>query len=1033
MATPAFGFSVGDFVSAINLVNKVRKSLKDAGGAASEYQSAVIELENLATTLSHLEALQPNEDNIQHVNAIRAMAMACQFPLEEFRRKMTRYESSLGPLARQKSLYTIGQKTKWSVMFAEDVEKLRALIAAKHVSINLLLGMQTSKTLSKMGAEMRSSVQRLEEKIAEHHTILYTVQGRTQSMDDRIKLAQAADHEILKSIHTGVDRMDLSVVQARHFGQQIMDYLNSFSGKIQGLLRAILQSNLQTYQLMLQMQQNISPRPTNLLESNIRFEDALGEIKELPYEYFRHWEPFEGFLRAHFRHKPGESKIVNSQYYIIDSANKEAIIKKDHWTRYIREGSTVSMSMIMSYIKLQSGICPRPGCSGAGSRAKDTSNTLYCKTCSLEFFHLENNLEDSFRCITILPEDEEIAKKQIAEDMSLYGSRLDPPDAVEVDEHNQLSNLPPKRSVAEFDAARITAIDWNSGATPLDAWLNQSAVPSIVPLHQTQRNQSSSSSDNLAAKELEDLKVFRTIHIEGIEEPKSVGIPRNSAIDLTTLEPSTQIYLRNILDRYPLLPSYLALRLAKANCIRANRLEITRHNRRDQLPSKPVQVNGHDCSPSSVGSESSDSPDAERFFDRMGLNVPKDHIPALMEDQKAQEKRIRERLEQQCQALRSHTEEDPLTDEQGRDVLHRHQQKLQSSQGSIVRSAAEDDRHTRLAKMHLLPLSTRPTSVLNVRGGERDDPDYFPVIFPGGSRFVQSLKSCTICSKSDHQLEDCPYQKREGFWWVTGSRSRASSVHSQSSKRNSSLHGSGRLDLEDQDLSFPGDRLRRSSASFSESSAAFPPPPVYIERERYPPADGSKEIMDQAPKPLRFFCDICEQEVEFLRRRDWQTHVLQDIQPYVCTVEDCDEPMTQFNSRRAYILHEIRPHELKPEDFDSDLLERKLRESAAGVCVFCGEQTGGKDNNRQKHIGRHMEEIAFAVVRRPYEEWDFYSDSSDPAHHDTKSDTQANTWTRARLLREIEVEMSQMTQTNSRRSEPDGRVFPLPRRLLSTI
>lgn len=82
-----------------DLVNKVRKSLKDAGGAASEYQSAVIELKNLATTLSHLEELQPNEDNIQHVNAIRAMAMACKFPLEEFTRKMTRYESSLGPLA----------------------------------------------------------------------------------------------------------------------------------------------------------------------------------------------------------------------------------------------------------------------------------------------------------------------------------------------------------------------------------------------------------------------------------------------------------------------------------------------------------------------------------------------------------------------------------------------------------------------------------------------------------------------------------------------------------------------------------------------------------------------------------------------------------------------------------------------------------------------------------------------------------------------------------------------------------------------
>ena len=133
-----------------------------------------------------------------------------------------------------------------------------------------------SKTLSKMSAEMRSSqgsVQRLEEKIEEQHTILYSVQERTQSIDDRTKLAQ--DH---------------SIVQARHFGQQVIDYLNTFSGKIQGLLQAVLQSSLQTYQLMLQMQQNIPPRPTNLLESNIRFEDALGEIKELPYEYFRHWE-----------------------------------------------------------------------------------------------------------------------------------------------------------------------------------------------------------------------------------------------------------------------------------------------------------------------------------------------------------------------------------------------------------------------------------------------------------------------------------------------------------------------------------------------------------------------------------------------------------------------------------------------------------------------------------------------------------------------------------------------------------------------
>jgi len=785
---------------------------------------------------------------------------------------------------------------------------------------------------------------------------------------------------------------------------------------------------------------------------------------------------------------------------------------------------------------------------------------------------MENNLEDSFRRITVLPEDQEVAKRQIAEDMSLYGSRPDPPDAVEVNEHTQLSNLPPKRSAAEFDAAvnrpakvrrkmeskefnfqRVTAMDWNSGASPLDAWLNQSAVPSIVSLPQTQRYQSGSSSDDLAAKELEDLKVFRTIHIEGIEEPNSIGTPRNSVIDLTILEPRTQIYLRNILDRYPLLPSYLALRLAKANCARANRLDLTRHNRGDQLTSKPVQISGHDRPPSRKRRSSIDdvarSPKPlDRTQDGMNPNVPPPKTDKPRPHTCATCNRCFARLEHFKRHERSHTKEKPFTCEQctrcftSMDLLLRHQQKLHmtyppssyefryyvtlnaptamirqadeipvtylnkgqayavtihdskrglqsigffryrtvfrisfedeqqrqnpsrrwqlwkggrglpeayqrsgklqaveylglnpgghteigkprvelesafsdhfsvtwspapdistvscsilirfnflstdfshskgvkglpvrlyakteilssntsnppigstaeicfckiklfrshgaerklsndsmqikktidklkhqialteygnkdigsaskgishrpgkvpeynrtwtvSSQGSDGQSAAEDDLHTKLATMRHMFSSTRPTSVLNVKGGERDDPDDFPVLFPAESRLRQqpsSRTTCMICNKSDHQLEDCPYQKREsssshanaGFWTVRASKSRAPSIHSQSSERNSSLHGSGRLDLEDQDLSFPDDRSRRSSASFSESSAAFPPPPVYIERERYPPAGGGKGTMDQAPKPLRFFCDICEQEIEVLRRRDWQ-------------------------------------------------------------------------------------------------------------------------------------------------------------------
>lgn len=779
-----------------------------------------------------------------------------------------------------------------------------------------------------------------------------------------------------------------------------------------------------------------------------------------------------------------------------------------------------------------------------------------------------NDLEESFGRITVLPEDEEIAEKQISEDMSLYGSRPNPLDALEENEYTRLSNLPSKRSAAEFDAAvnrpakvrriegsekfnsqRVTAMDWNCGATPLDAWLNQSAVPSIVPLPQTQSNQLGSSSDDLAAKELEDLKVFRTIHIKGNEEPKSNGTPQNSAIDLTVLEPRTQIYLRNTLDRYPLLPSYLALRLAKANCARANRLDLKRHDCGDQLPSKPVQVSGRyhspwtkrrffdyiNQSPKPLGriQDSMNPPDVlplkpdkprpytcatcdrcfaflkdlnrhhhshkralvcELCFEsynikrelrehhqrihmtsplsscefryHVTLNAPTDMIRQADEtpvtylnkgqayavtiyDSKKELSigsyryrtvfRISFDDEQQRQnssacwklwkvarglpeayrsgklqaieylglnpgeyteigkpsieletasldcfsvtwsptrnmptvscsilvqfnflstdfslskgvkgvpvRLYARTEDlsfnatDPLSSptaeicfckikvfrdhgaerklsndviyvkktidklEQQTALIQNNNKDIDSatkgvnhqpgkvpeyvrtwaapSQGSDGRSAATEDLHTELARMrHMLSLS-RPTSVLDVKGGERDGPNDLSVLFPGESTFRAqpiSRSACLSCDVSDHQLENCPFRKRKsstsranvGFWTVGGSRSRAASVHSQSSDRNNSLHGSGRLDLEDQDLSFPDDRSRRSSASFSESSTTFPPPPVCIQRTRYSPADGGNEIMDQVPKPLSFFCDICEQEIEVMRRRDWQ-------------------------------------------------------------------------------------------------------------------------------------------------------------------
>ena len=47
------------------------------------------------------------------------------------------------------------------------------------------------------------------------------------------------------------------------------------------------------------------------------------------------------------------------------------------------------------------------------------------------------------------------------------------------------------------------------------------------------------------------------------------------------------------------------------------------------------------------------------------------------------------------------------------------------------------------------------------------------------------------------------------------------------------------------------------------------------------------------------------------------------------------------------------------------------------TCVFCEEVLSNYNwKDRTRHLARHMEEIAFTVVTKPYEDWDFYSDAS---------------------------------------------------------
>ncbi|CAI6341288.1 unnamed protein product [Periconia digitata] len=149
---------------------------------------------------------------------------------------------------------------------------------------------------------------------------------------------------------------------------------------------------------------------------------------------------------------------------------------------------------------------------------------------------------------------------------------------------------------------------------------------------------------------------------------------------------------------------------------------------------------------------------------------------------------------------------------------------------------------------------------------------------------------------------------------------------------------------------------------------------------------------DENGQELDFFeCPYCLLTKNIGNGRKWKKHVLEDLQPYVCTYGDCDLYDQFFESRNSWFTHEAQYHRAKwfcnvdehPEygtetdfllhmktdhnqKFDNtqfDLVKNMFRrptKSLEGTCNLCHRDS----KNLRSHIARHLEKIAtFAIPR----------------------------------------------------------------------
>ena len=135
----SFGFSVGDFLAAITLINDIVICLKASGGSASEYQELMLELDGLRLALTRIEHLKGSAKQTPAINSIKVAALNCKFVLDSFLTKLKTYDKSLEYGKTRGWAIDSAKKIKWELAMKTDVQELRTYLMMHASSLNIRL------------------------------------------------------------------------------------------------------------------------------------------------------------------------------------------------------------------------------------------------------------------------------------------------------------------------------------------------------------------------------------------------------------------------------------------------------------------------------------------------------------------------------------------------------------------------------------------------------------------------------------------------------------------------------------------------------------------------------------------------------------------------------------------------------------------------------------------------------------------------------------------------------------------------------
>lgn len=140
MATPGFGFSVGDVLAGLHVVRKLIRALNDTGGSRVAYQTLIAELVNLEDALRGVNDLQVDPTQAAQKLALEQVARECQKTIQNFLAKNAKFKDSLGARPSTMSAWRSNlHKVQWALFKESEIDALRIEIAAHSTTLNIIL------------------------------------------------------------------------------------------------------------------------------------------------------------------------------------------------------------------------------------------------------------------------------------------------------------------------------------------------------------------------------------------------------------------------------------------------------------------------------------------------------------------------------------------------------------------------------------------------------------------------------------------------------------------------------------------------------------------------------------------------------------------------------------------------------------------------------------------------------------------------------------------------------------------------------